>query len=75
MFDDFVSDLDFDSSRFHIYNDTTVERGIRNFASKMNADLIGIGTHERKGISHFISGSLADDLVNHIEKPIITFRI
>lgn len=75
MFDHFVEDVDFEPSHFHIYNDVTVERGIRNFAYKMDADLIGIGTHERKGISHFISGSLADDLVNHIKKPIVTFKI
>ncbi len=72
---DFTSGLDFDSSHFHVYNDVTVERGIRHFSSKVNADLIGIGTHARKGIAHFISGSLADDLVNHIKKPIITFKI
>jgi len=41
----------------------------------MNADLIGIGTHGRKGISHFISGSLAENIVNHIKNPIVTFKI
>ncbi|MFO7744458.1 MAG: universal stress protein [Psychroflexus sp.] len=75
MFNDFVKNIDFKPSQFHIYNDVTVERGIRNLASKMDADLIGIGTHGRKGISHFISGSLAEDVVNHIKKPIITFKI
>lgn len=75
MFNDFTKDIDLKPSQFHIYNDITVERGIRNIASKMDADLIGIGTHGRKGISHFISGSLAEDLVNHIKKPIVTFKI
>jgi nucleotide-binding universal stress UspA family protein len=75
IFDEFTKSIDFHPSHFHIYNDITVERGIRNFASKMNADLIGIGTHGRKGISHFMSGSLAEDLVNHIKKPIVTFKI
>lgn len=75
MFNDFTKSISFQPSQFHIYNDVTVERGIRNFASKMDADLIGIGTHGRKGISHFMSGSLAEDLVNHIKKPIVTFKI
>jgi nucleotide-binding universal stress UspA family protein len=74
-FDEFSSPLKFNSSKFQVYNDVTVERGIRNLAIKMDADLIGIGTHGRKGISHFISGSLAENIVNHIKNPIVTFKI
>jgi nucleotide-binding universal stress UspA family protein len=74
-FDEFSSPLTFNSSKFQVYNDVTVERGIRNLAIKMNANLIGIGTHGRKGISHFISGSLAEKIVNHIKNPIVTFKI
>ncbi|MFN2260981.1 MAG: universal stress protein, partial [Psychroflexus sp.] len=60
---------------FHVYNDKSVEKGIRNFASKINADLIGIGTHGRKGIEHFMNGSLSEDLVNHAKRPVVTFKI
>lgn len=73
--DEFISGINYDISQFHIYNDVTVERGIRNFSSKINADLIGIGTHGRKGISHFISGSIAEGVVNHVQTPILTFKI
>lgn len=74
-FNEFTKGIAFDPLHFHIYNDETIERGIRNFASKLNADLIGIGTHGRKGISHFMNGSLTEDLVNHAKKPIVTFKI
>jgi nucleotide-binding universal stress UspA family protein len=74
-FDEFSSPLNFNSSKFQVYNDVTVERGIRNLAIKLDADPIGIGTHGRKGISHFISGSLAENIVNHIKNPIVTFKI
>lgn len=60
---------------FQVYNDKSVEKGIRNFASKINADLIGIGTHGRKGIEHFMNGSLSEDLVNHAKRPVVTFKI
>jgi nucleotide-binding universal stress UspA family protein len=73
--DEFIKGINYNTSQFHIYNDVTVERGIRNFSSKINADLIGIGTHGRKGISHFVSGSIAEDVVNHIQTPILTFKI
>lgn len=74
-YDEFAENMNLESSHFHIYNDVTVEQGIRHIAAKLNADLIGIGTHGRKGISHFINGSLAEDVINHIKKPVVTFKI
>lgn len=48
-----------------VFNHTDVERGILEFTSSIKGDLIAMGTHGRKGISHLINGSLAEDLVNH----------
>ncbi|MFV8226323.1 universal stress protein [Christiangramia aquimixticola] len=59
----------------HIYNDLTVEKGILNFAKSVDADLLGIGTHGRKGIAHFFNGSISEDLVNHTSRPVVTFKI
>lgn len=61
--------------KVHIYNDVSVEKGILNFAEKINAELLGIGTHGRKGIAHFFNGSISEDLVNHATRPVITFKI
>lgn len=58
-----------------IYNDFTVEKGIINFNNKNNSDLTIINTHGRKGISHFFNGSISEDLVNHSDRPILTFKI
>ncbi|MDT0675083.1 universal stress protein [Autumnicola musiva] len=60
---------------FHIYNDISVEKGILNFAAGTNAGLIGIGTHGRKGLAHFFNGSISEDLVNHAQHPLVTFKI
>jgi nucleotide-binding universal stress UspA family protein len=59
----------------HIYNDDTIEKGIMNFSESINADLIGMSTHGRQGISHFFNGSISEDLVNHAKRPVITFKI
>lgn len=59
----------------HIYNDETIEKGIMNFSQSVNADLIGMSTHGRQGLSHFFNGSISEDLVNHAKRPVITFRI
>lgn len=59
----------------HVYNDISVEKGILNFARKMDAGLIGIATHGRKGLAHFFNGSISEDLVNHAKRPVLTFKI
>ena len=56
-------------------SDVTVEKGILNFAKKVNADLIVIPTHGRKGLAHFFEGSISEDLANHSELPVMTFKI
>ena len=55
--------------------DYTVEEGILNYANKMGADLIAIPTHGRKGVTHFFAGSIGEDIANHSELPVITFKI
>jgi nucleotide-binding universal stress UspA family protein len=52
-----------------------VEKGILNYASSVDADLIGMCTHGRTGFSHFFNGSISEDLVNHTVRPVITFKI
>ncbi|MFL9843131.1 universal stress protein [Flavobacterium rhizosphaerae] len=59
----------------YIYNDVNVEKGILHFANQVNANLIGMCTHGRKGIAHFFNGSISEDLVNHAVRPVVTFKI
>lgn len=71
----FVSKFNLKNYTKHIYNDTNVEKGILNFANSIDADLIGMSTHGRKGLAHFFNGSISEDLVNHAKRPVITFKI
>lgn len=57
----------------HIYNDASEEEGILNFASKVDADLIVMATHGRTGLAHLLSGSLAESVVNHTHRPVLTY--
>lgn len=72
---EFVSDFQINNFKMHIYNDLSKEKGIINFANSIDADLIGISTHGRKGISHFFNGSISEDVVNHAKRPVVTFKI
>jgi len=71
----FMEEVVFNNYSFVLFNDESVEKGILNFAHHINADLIGISTHGRKGIAHFLNGSISEDLVNHAQRPVITFKI
>ncbi len=61
--------------KVEIYNDYSVDAGVLNFSETINADLIGIPTHGRKGLSHFFMGSIGEDVTNHAEVPVVTFKI
>ena len=49
--------------------------GILNFAKEIQAKMIAIGTHGRKGLKHLISGSIAESVVNHLECAVWTYNI
>lgn len=70
--EDFGKRFMFKDYTLNIYNDIYEEGGVLNFAKSVNADMIAIATHGRKGLNHLLSGSIAEDLVNHIECPIWT---
>lgn len=59
----------------NMYNDEHIENGLLNFSDDTNADLIAIGTHGRTGLSHLINGSLAEDVINHAHRPVLTIKI
>lgn len=59
----------------NVFNDTYEESGVISFAHTINADMIAMGTHGRRGLNHLMSGSVAEDVVNHIDCPIWTYTI
>ncbi|WP_142783618.1 universal stress protein [Changchengzhania lutea] len=59
----------------HYVSDYTVEDGILNFSMKVGADLIAIPTHGKKGLAHFFEGSVGEDVANHANLPVMTFKI
>lgn len=72
---EFVEGIPFENYTITVYNDESIEAGILNFSRDIDADLIGISTHGRQGLLHFINGSISEDLVNHAKRPVITFKI
>lgn len=59
----------------NIFNEGNQEEGIINFSKRVKADMVAMHTHGRKGLAHLASGSIAEDVVNHIECPIWTLKL
>ncbi|MCX2740816.1 universal stress protein [Pontibacter anaerobius] len=59
----------------NVYNDVMEEDGILHFANDIRADMIMMATHGRTGFAHLLSGSIAEDLVNHTSIPVLTVHL
>ena len=59
----------------HLYRDHKVADGVRNFNREAEMDLVCIRSNGRKGINHLLFGSIAERLVNHCIKPLLTFQL
>ena len=59
----------------HVFNYNDEEKGILEFSNAINSDLIAMGTHGRKGISHLVNGSVAEDVVNHNKGLVWTYSL
>ncbi len=58
----------------NVWNDLNEETGVANFINEVKGDLVAMSTHGRKGLNHLMSGSIAEDVVNHFNCPIWTWK-
>ncbi len=58
-----------------IYNDTLEDVGIIYYAQDAGAAMIALGTHKKRGIVNLLSGSIAEDVVNHSSRPVWTYKL
>lgn len=70
---DFAKKLQLKDYTLNVFNDLTEEEGIIYFAESVNADLVAMATHGRTGFAHVLAGSIAEDVVSHSRRPVLTF--
>ncbi|MEQ8904295.1 universal stress protein [Ekhidna sp.] len=73
--EDFVKKYKIENYTTDIYNYKNEEDGIILYAEDISADMIALGTHQRKGVGHFLAGSIAEDVVNHSQFPVWTAHL
>ena len=71
----FAKTHDLENYHLHTHNSVTVESGIFDFMQEVNADMIALATHGRRGIFHLFTGSIAENVVNHTLKPVWTYSL
>jgi len=71
----FAKKLALKNYTINVYNDITEEDGIIYFADSIDADLIAMATHGRTGFAHVMAGSIAEDVVGHSKRPVLTFVV
>ena len=70
----FMTKFKFENIHTQVYNSLSEESGILEFADDIGADLIAMSTHGRTGILHLLTGSIAEDVVNHSKRPVWTLK-
>jgi nucleotide-binding universal stress UspA family protein len=70
---DFAKKLQLKNFTLNVFNDVSEEEGIAYFADSIDADLIAMATHGRTGFAHVLAGSIAEDVVSHSKRPVLTF--
>jgi nucleotide-binding universal stress UspA family protein len=71
----FAKKLGLKNYTISVYNDLSVEEGVIRFADSIDADMIAMATHGRTGFAHVLAGSVAEDVVGHAKRPVLTFVV
>lgn len=72
---EFVQEHGVENYTVEIYNEATEEDGIIYYSEDIDADMITLATHGRTGLRHLLSGSIAEDVVNHAQRPVWTCTV
>lgn len=71
----FISENELQNVSVEVFNSSSEEEGIVEYAQDIDADMIALATHGRTGFLHLLSGSIAEDVVNHALRPVWTMKV
>jgi nucleotide-binding universal stress UspA family protein len=65
------SQISYPAWELKVYNDISVEEGLRQAMENEKSDLIIMGTHARKGLAQFLFGSITENIAQHLSYPLL----
>jgi len=74
-FQEFIKHYKITNCKTYFRNYRTEEEGIIDFAFAEKMNLITMGTHARKGLSHLFNGSITENVANEIIALLWTYRL
>jgi nucleotide-binding universal stress UspA family protein len=57
----------------HITHETNEQAGILKFAARTGNSIVAMATSGHTGLTHYMVGSIAEDVVNHAHEPVWTY--
>lgn len=73
--EEFASHYHLDNYSLQFRNNENEVDGIIEYVNEVDADLLLMATHARRGLAHLFVGSLTEDIVNHLDCPIWTYTL
>ncbi|MEP3388105.1 MAG: universal stress protein [Reichenbachiella sp.] len=71
----FVSEYDLKNCSTVAMNSSDLAESILDYAEKIDAGMIAIGTHDRHGLLHLLASHVSKSVLNHAHRPIWTMAI
>jgi nucleotide-binding universal stress UspA family protein len=62
------------TEKVEFVNAYSIEEGLLQHATAVKANCIAVSTSARKGLSHFFKGSVSEDVTNHSQLPVMSFK-
>jgi len=72
--DNFAVKHEFCRYKSYVHRDSDIEAGVNHFNQMHDMDIIFIGTKIKTGWTRFLESDVAESMVKHTYKPIITFK-
>lgn len=74
-FNNALCEFEIASSSFTIIQNVSPVDGILSYVRKNKTDMLAMATHAHRGLTHLTSGSLTEDVMNHLEIPMWSFKM
>ncbi|MGY6561140.1 MAG: universal stress protein [Luteibaculaceae bacterium] len=75
LINNFATQHELKNYQADVYSDYTEEDGIKDFANNNQMDLIAIMTHGRQGLSRVFTSSIAEEIVNKSNLPVLSLNL
>lgn len=70
---DYARFYDLQNFTLHVSRSINVQDAILKYARRVPGSMIAMGTHGHGGLKHLVMGSVAEDVVNHLNEPVWTY--